>query len=160
MEGKRHRASAPEFWMGLRSRQALFGSLGEIVLCPLSVVRDEVGRSQHPLLWTLTTCAFSSRNFRKHLRMVGSRRVKAQSKRGAGRGVAALGSLGLLGKLALHAGSPPPSACSGPTYTHKHRHRPLACSAFPSALAPSLVFCSCPSLSQCSVLSPAVFCLT
>lgn len=84
MEGKRHRASAPEFWMGLRSRQALFGSLGEIVLCPLSVGRL-AGASTH-CCGPSPTRAFSSRNFRKHLRMVGSRRVKAQSKRGPGRG--------------------------------------------------------------------------
>lgn len=48
--------------------------------------------------------------------MVGSRRVKAQSKMGPGKvGTAVLGSLGFLASWALHVGSLPPSACSGPT---------------------------------------------
>lgn len=45
-----------------------------------------MGRSHHaPLYGPSSPHGFSFRNFRKHLRMVGSRRVKAQSKMGTGK---------------------------------------------------------------------------
>lgn len=62
-----------------------------------------MGRSPHPPLCGPSSArGLSRRNFRKHLRMVGSRRVKAQSKMGAGEvGSAVRGSLGLGGELGL-----------------------------------------------------------
>lgn len=118
----------------------------------LSVVRDWVGRSQHPPCCVPSSPhAFSFRNFRKHLRMVGSRRVKAQSKMGPGEvGTAVLGSLGFLANWALHVGSPPPSACSGPTYIS-----PGTTSGWPVLPSPQLLPLSCVVLS----ISVSVLCL-
>ena len=56
-------------------------------LCLAGAVRDSGAEGHLPphLQPSAAPGAFFPRNFRKHLRMVGSRRVKAQSK-GAGRG--------------------------------------------------------------------------
>lgn len=90
--------------------------------------------------------------------MVGSRRVKAQSKMGPGEvGIAMLGSLGLLGKLGFACWHLPQPVLA----PHTHLQAP-----------PISLFClplnSCPlsclpvhlCLSVLSVLSPAVFNLT
>lgn len=91
--------------------------------------------------------------------MVGSRRVKAQSKMGTGEvGSAVLGRLGLCGKLglcmlAVHL----PRSVLAP---HTYWHHLFAVFCLPFRLPVFLVFCSCPAVSAFCLASPTVFCLT
>lgn len=90
--------------------------------------------------------ASAPRNFRKHLRMVGSRRVKAQSKarerrgRAGGRGRAVLGRLGLCVLLS----APQRPASPGPAAAPRAGTFPLPGSAPGQGPAPALRLRPCP----------------